>query len=188
MEGMIMDSERFDGRVRGFRERRSRRQAVRGLAGVAAGVSALVLSGGARAKEARPAASPAAAANAVSPLGTEIAWVPEWTVTPGASLESVRAVLEEMVTSARNEAGTLSYAVYVSEDGQTITFYERYADEAAVLAHQTHFGERFAERAQEAGMTCTRITVLGSPGEEVRKTISGCGPIYLQPIGGYLVR
>jgi quinol monooxygenase YgiN len=78
--------------------------------------------------------------------------------------------------------------VYVSEDGQTIIFYERYADEAAVLAHQTHFGERFAERAQEAGMTCTRITVLGSPGEEVRKTISGCHPIYLQPFGGYSVR
>ena len=119
-------------------------------------------------------------------MGTEIAWLPEWAVKPGA-LESVRALLEEMVTSARSEAGTLSYALYVSEDGQTITFYERYADEAAVLAHQTKFGERFAERAMEA-MTCTRITVLGSLGEEVRKTISGCHPIYLQPFGGYLVR
>ena len=120
-------------------------------------------------------------------MGTEIAWLPEWTVKSGA-VESVRAVLEEMVTSAQGEAGTLSYAVYVSEDGQTITFYERYADEAAVLVHQTHFGERFAERAQEAGMTCTRITVFGSPGEEVRKSISGCHPTYLQPFGGYSVR
>jgi quinol monooxygenase YgiN len=119
-------------------------------------------------------------------MGTEIAWLPEWVVKTGA-LESVRALLEEMVASARSEAGTLSYAVYVAEDGQTITFYERYADEAAVLAHQATFSERFAERAMEA-MTCTRITVLGSPGEEVRKTISGCGPIYLQPIGGFSVR
>ena len=183
-----MESERFDGLVRSFGQSRSRRQTVRGLAGVAAGVSALALSGGTRAQEASPAASPEAAASAMSPLGTEIAWVPVWTVTPGASLEGVRAVLEEMVTSARSEAGTLSYAVYVSEDGQTITFYERYADEAAVLAHQAHFGERFAERAQEAGMTCTRITVLGSLGEEVRNTISGCHPIYLQPFGGFSVR
>jgi quinol monooxygenase YgiN len=121
-------------------------------------------------------------------MGTEIAWIPEWVVTPGASLESVRAVLEEMVTSAQGEPGTLSYAVYVSEDGQTIIFYERYADEAAVLAHQTHFAERFAERAQDAGMTCSRITVLGSPGEEVRKSISGCGPIYLEPFGGFSAR
>jgi (4S)-4-hydroxy-5-phosphonooxypentane-2,3-dione isomerase len=184
---MIMDSERFDGLVRSFSQSRSRRQTVRGLAGVAAGASALALSGGARAQEATPAASPEAAASPVSPLGTEIAWLPVWTVTPGASLEGVRAVLEEMVTSARSEAGTLSYAVYVSEDGQTIIFYERYADEAAVLAHQTRFAERFAERAM-AAMTCGRITVLGSPGEEVRKTISGCHPIYHQPFGGFSVR
>src|SRR5215217_8972561 len=105
-------------------------------------------------------------------------WLREWTVKSG-TFESVRALLEEMVASARSEAGTLSYALYVSEDGQTITFYERYADEAAVLAHQTRFAERFAERAMEA-MTCARITVLGSPGEEVRKTISGCHPNYHQ--------
>ncbi len=184
-----MDSERFDGPVRSFGQTRSRRQAVRGLAGVAAGAAALALSVGTRAQDASPAASPEAEASPVSPLGTEVAWLPEWVVKPGAvePLESVRALLEEMVTSARSEPGTLSYAVYVSEDGQTITFYERYADEAAVLAHQTRFGERFAERAM-AAMTCTRITVLGSPGEEVRKTISGCHPIYLQPFGGYSAR
>jgi len=186
MESMIMDSERFDGLVRSFGQARSRRQALRGLAGVATGASILALSVGAQAQEASPAASPEAAASAVSPVGTEIAWLPEWTVKPGA-LESARALVEEMVTSARSEAGTLSYALYVSEDGQTFTFYERYADEAAVLTHQTHFAERFAERAMEA-MTCTRITVLGSPGEEVRKTISGCHPIYLQPFGGFSVR
>jgi quinol monooxygenase YgiN len=181
-----MDSDRFDGLVRNFGQARSRRQALRDLAGVAAGASGLALSVGARAQEASPAALPEAAASPVSPMGTEIAWLPEWTVKSG-GLESVRALLEEMVTSARGEAGTLSYALYVSEDGQTITFYERYADEAAVLAHQTTFGERFAERAMEA-MTCTRITVLGSLGVEVQKTISGCHPIYLQPFAGYSVR
>jgi quinol monooxygenase YgiN len=191
MEGMIMDSERFDGLVRSFGQTESRRQTLRGLAGVAAGASALALSGGTRAQEVTPAASPEAEASPVSPMGTEIAWLPEWVIKPGAS-ERARPLLEEMVTSARSEAGTLSYALYVNEgaeveDGQTITFFERYADEAAVLAHQARFAERFAERAMEA-MTCTRITVLGSPGEEVRKTISGCGPIYLQPFDGYLLR
>ena len=182
-----MDFERFDGLVRSYGQTRSRRQTLRGLAGVAAGASALALSVGTRAQEASPAASPEAAASPVSPMGTEIAWLPEWVVKPGASMESVRPLLEEMATSARSEPGTLSYALYVSEDGQTITFYERYADETAVLAHQTRFSERFAERAMEA-MTCTRITVLGSLGEEVRKTISGCHPIYFQPFGGFSVR
>ena len=182
-----MESERFDGLVRSFGQTRSRRQTLRGLAGGAAGAAALALSGGTRAQDATPAAAPQAAASPVSPLGTEIAWIPEWTVTPGASLESVRALLEEMVSSAQGEPGTLSYAVYVSEDGQTITFYERYADEAAVLAHQVTFSERFAERAMDA-MTCSRITVLGSPGEEVRKSISGCNPVYLDPLAGFSVR
>jgi hypothetical protein len=51
MEGMIMDSEQFDGLVRSFGQTRSRRQALRTLAGVAAGAVAL---GGAAAVEAGP--------------------------------------------------------------------------------------------------------------------------------------
>jgi quinol monooxygenase YgiN len=181
-----MDSKRFDGLVRSYWQARSRRQTLRGLAGAVAGTSALALGVVARAQEARPAASRAAEASAESPMGTEIAWLPEWTVKAG-DVERVRALLEEMETSARSEPGTLSYALYVSEDRRTITFYERYADEAAVLAHQATFGERFAARATEA-MTCSRITVLGSPGEEVRTSISGCNPVYLQPFGGFSVR
>lgn len=178
-----MDSERCDGLVRGARQSRSRRQAVRGLTGVGA---ALALSVAVRAQDASQVATPAAEASASSPTGTELIWLPEWAVKPGAS-EGARALLEEMVTSARGEPGTLSYALYVSEDGQTITFHERYADEAAVLAHQARFAERFAKRAADV-MTCVRITVLGSPGEEVRKTIAGCHPIFLQPFGGYSTR
>jgi hypothetical protein len=68
-----MDSERFDGLMRTFGQARSRRQTLRGLAGVAAGASALALRAGAGAQEASPAASPEAAASPVSPMGTEIA-------------------------------------------------------------------------------------------------------------------
>ena len=178
-----MDFKQFDGLVRSFGQSQSRRQTLRGLAGVAAVTSALALRGGAEAQDATPAASPAAEA---SPMGTEIAWMPEWTVKSG-TFEDVRALLEEMEASAQSEAGTLSYALYVSEDGRTITFYERYADEAAVLAHQATFGERFAERANDA-MICGRITVLGSPGDEIRESISGCNPVYLTPFAGFAAR
>ena len=178
-----MDSRRFDGLVRTFGQRWSRRETVLGLAGGVVGASSLAQGGRTRAQEATPAATPAAGAN---PLGTEIAWMPEWRVKSG-TFESVRALLDDMEASARSEAGTLSYALYVSEDGQTITFYERYADETAVLAHQATFGERFEERANDV-MTCTRITVLGSPGEEIRKSIGGCNPVYLQPLSGFSAR
>ncbi|MBL8129730.1 MAG: antibiotic biosynthesis monooxygenase [Chloroflexia bacterium] len=178
-----MESAQFDGLVRSFGQCQSRRQTLRGLAGVVAGTSALALSVSARAQDATPAGSPAAEA---STMGREIAWMPEWKVKSG-TYEDVRALLDEMEASAENEAGTLSYALYVSEDGQTITFYERYADEAAVLAHQATFSERFAERANDA-MVCSRITVFGAPGEEVRQSISGCNPVYLTPLSGFTVR
>ena len=178
-----MESERFDGLVRSCGQRRSRRQTLRSLAGVAAGASAQALSNHAQAQDATPAAS---STDAASPLGTEIAWMPEWTVKAG-TFADVRELLDEMEASAQSEAGTLSYALYVSEDEQTITFYERYADEAAVLAHQATFSERFQQRAEEA-MVCGRITVLGSPGEAIRESISGCNPVYLTPLSGFSAR
>lgn len=178
-----MDSERFDALVRSFAPSHSRRQTLRGLAGLAAATPALALSVGAEAQETTPASSPAAEA---SPVGTEIAWMPEWTVKQG-TFASVEGLLEEMEASARSEPGTLSYALYLSEDGKTIIFYERYADEAAVLAHQATFAERFQERAEDA-MTCGRITVMGSPGDEIRNSISGCNPVYLQPFAGFSAR
>lgn len=180
-----MECARFDGLIRSFAQIGSRRQTRRGLAAVVAGTSALALSAGARAQDATPASSPAVA-SPESPLGPEIAWMPEWKVKSG-TYEDVRTLLEEMETSARSEAGALSYALYLSEDGQTITFYERYADESAVLAHQATFNERFAERANDA-MTCTRITVMGTPGEEIRNSISGCNPVYLTPFAGFAAR
>ena len=76
MEGMIMDSSPFYGLVRRFGRFQSRRQALRDLAGVAAGSSALVLSTGAQAQDATPAAE-------ASPLETEIAWMPEGKVKEG---------------------------------------------------------------------------------------------------------
>ena len=178
-----MDSECFDGLVRRLGQNWSRRQILGGLAGVAVGTSVLALTVGARAQVATPAVLPTVGAR---DMGTEIAWMPEWKVKSG-NFEDVRSLLEAMETSARGEAGTLSYALYVSEDRRTITFYERYADEAAVLAHQATFGERFEQRANEA-MTCTRITVMGSPGEAIRESISGCHPVYLTPLSGFSAR
>lgn len=173
-----MESGQFDALLRGFGQGQSRRQALRGLAGVAAGASALALSTTAQAQEATPTEA--------SPMGTEIAWMPEWKVKSG-TFADVRELLDEMLASAQSEAGTLSYALYVSEDGKTITFYERYADEAAVLAHQATFSERFEERANDA-MICSRITVMGTPGEEIQQSISGCNPVYLTPLSGFSAR
>src|SRR5436190_21792727 len=96
-------------------------------------------------------------------MDNELAWLLELAVHPG-ELETVRALMEEMVASTRAEPGSLAYAWYVSDDGSTIAAYERYADEAATLTHVATFGGRFAQRFLTA-MTPTRMTVFGAPSD-----------------------
>ncbi len=138
----------------------------------------------ATAQEVSPAPAPVASAGPA--MGTEVAWLVELSVHTGA-LETVQALMAEMVTSARGEAGNLGYAWYVSADVRTVAMYERYADDAAVLAHQAKFAARFAERFLGA-MTPTRYTVFGAPGEAVGAAWRDFDPIYLQPFGGFPVR
>jgi quinol monooxygenase YgiN len=96
----------------------------------------------------------------------------------------VRALIDELVASARGEPGVLTYEFFASDDGAAVAAYERYADSAAALAHLAGFGERFAGRLL-ALADVTRVTVLGSPSDEVRAALAGFGPVYLRPVGGF---
>jgi len=119
-------------------------------------------------------------------MNTELAWLLELTINPG-ELETVRALMNEMVESTRGEAGALSYAWYISDDGNTVALYERYADDAATLTHLGTFGERFAQRFLGA-MTPTRLTIFGAPGDDVRQALSAFNPTYLGLFGGFPAR
>src|SRR5215213_6888261 len=116
----------------------------------------------------------------------EIAWLLEMRVNPG-ELETVRALMEEMVASARAEAGTLGYAWYVSEDGTTVALFERYVDSAAVLTHLATFGKKFAQRFDSA-MSPARLTIFDTPSDEVRQGMSAFAPTYLGYFGGFMAR
>jgi quinol monooxygenase YgiN len=117
---------------------------------------------------------------------TEVAWLLELAVNPG-QLETVRALMDEMVESTAAEPGALSYGWYVSDDGGKVALYERYADSAAVLAHLATFGARFAQRFLGA-MTPTRLTVFGSPSDEAQQALAGLNPSYLAFFGGFTAR
>src|SRR5690348_6920993 len=75
----------------------------------------------------------------------EVAWLLELAVNPG-QLETVRALMDEMVASTRAEPGARGYLWFVAQDGGVVALYERYADSAAALAHLSTFGETFAQR------------------------------------------
>jgi hypothetical protein len=112
-----------------------------------------------------------------------VAVVFEVAVKPG-QIEAVRALVEELVASARGEPGVLAYEFFADDDGAAVA-HERYADSAAGLAHLAVFGERFAGRLL-ALADPTRVMVLGSPSDEFRAAAAAFGPTYLRPVGGFV--
>jgi quinol monooxygenase YgiN len=117
-------------------------------------------------------------------MDREVSWVIELAVKPG-KLETFRTLMEEMVTSTRDEPGALVYQWFVSDDGTIVHIYERYASSDAVMAHPKNFGAKFAERFLGA-VDPTRFTVYGTTSAEVKAALSGFAPTYLGPFGGFL--
>ena len=54
-------------------------------------------------------------------------------------IDDLRTVMREMVDLTRLEPGTLNYEWFLSDDGASCHFYERYAGSGAVLTHATTF-------------------------------------------------
>ena len=116
----------------------------------------------------------------------EVAWLLELAVNPG-QIETVRALMDEMIASTRGESGVVLYEWFVSDDGSVVAISERYADSATVLTRLAGFGEKFAQRFL-AAMSPTRLTVFGAPSDEAKQALSGFNPTYLQFLGGFTAR
>ena len=116
-------------------------------------------------------------------MADAIEWLVELSVTEGQG-DAAAALLDEMAAAINaNEPGTETWAWYRSEDGDTISILERYRDDNATTAHLTNFGE-FAERFL-AILTPVQFTVLADPSTELREAITGFGPVYRVPGGGF---
>jgi hypothetical protein len=102
-------------------------------------------------------------------------------------LDTFRELMEEMVSGAKNQPGTLSYEWYISDDGSTVHVVETYADSAAVVAH--HVSEGFALK-NWAGrfMDCadvTRVNAYGNPNAAAREILDRLGATYHSAWGGF---
>jgi len=109
-------------------------------------------------------------------------------------VEDFRSVMREITNAVRaDEPGTLNYETFVSSDGTAGFLFERYADDAAALAHSKTVPEELARRGQ--AFRPVRLTVFGTVSDTVRehridtlvKSVPGIGIVYHQPLGG-LVR
>jgi quinol monooxygenase YgiN len=116
-------------------------------------------------------------------MSDQVSWILQLAVKDG-RLEELRTLMDEMVESTRGEPGALGYQWFVSGDGTAVHIYERYADDAATIAHLGTFGEKFAARFLDV-VQPTGFTVYGSPGDDVRKVLDGFGASYLGDLGGF---
>jgi len=97
-----------------------------------------------------------------------------------------RDLMNEMVAETlKNEPGTLAYEWFISGDRKTCRINERYADDAATLAHVIWFKayawDRFAALAQ-----LKRFDLYGDPSPELRAAIEDFGARIMDPIGGFV--
>jgi len=119
-------------------------------------------------------------------MNGQVSWVNELAVKDG-KLETFKKLMEEMVSGARNQPGTLSYEWYISPVGGTVHVVETYADSAAVVAH--HVSEGFALK-NWAGrfIDCadvTRVNAYGDPDASAREILDRLGATYRSAWGGF---
>ena len=119
-------------------------------------------------------------------MNRHVSWVNELAVKDG-KLETFRELMEEMVSGARIQPGTLAYEWYISPDGGTVHVVETYADSAAVVAH--HVSEGFALQNWARRFTdcvdVARVVVYGDPNAEARVILDRLCATYHSAWGGF---
>lgn len=116
-------------------------------------------------------------------MENHVSWVIELAVKDGA-LDDFTELMHEMVEGTSEEPNTLAYEWYVSDDGGTVHIFEKYADSEAMIAHVSGFLEKWAARF----LACTdptRFVVYGDPSAAARELLTGFGPVFLGPWGGF---
>ena len=121
-----------------------------------------------------PPSVPAAAAAAVSGEG-QISWQVTLGVRPG-QLEAFHALTEEMVALSATEPGTLVYERFLSDDGETVHAFERYASSDAAIAHLEMFSREFGDRLMQC-MERQHINIYGDPSDELRAKLDATLPV-----------
>ena len=116
-------------------------------------------------------------------MSEEVSWHVELAIKPG-KLDDLRALTGEMVAATRLEPETLNYQRFVTENGEFLHIYERYANCEAALAHLKNFTARFGER-YSALVERRRFVFFGAPSDELRRFLDQFGTVYARPFTGF---
>lgn len=117
-------------------------------------------------------------------MNDNVIMMSEYSIKSG-ELAHFKALVKEMVDAIQvSEPTTLIYEIFISEDGKSCQFMERYADSAAVMAHVGNFREKFGERFWKF-LEPKEFKIFGNLSDELREAVSGVGAMILLPIDGF---
>ena len=116
-------------------------------------------------------------------MSNNVYWLLELNIKPG-QMGNFKTLVDEMVSSIKEESGTLNYEWALSSDQSTCHIYERYADSAAAMVHLGNFGAKFADQFM-AVLEPTRLVVFGNPDDTVKGALEAFSPIYMSPVAGF---
>lgn len=92
--------------------------------------------------------------------------------------------MQQLITSAKNEEGTVMYEWTISENNRSVHIYERYQNEAAAKLHLQGWGESGPLFLSVVYMQ--RVTVYSQLSEEFAKAFAGPSTVFMKPIGGFV--
>lgn len=106
-------------------------------------------------------------------MTAEVSWQVELAVKPG-KLDDFRALTHDMVESTRAEPGALIFERYISDDGNTVYVYERYANSSAAVSHLVLFAEKYGERFASM-VERKQFLVFGRPSDALKSLLTQFG-------------
>jgi quinol monooxygenase YgiN len=113
----------------------------------------------------------------------QISWVLQCTVKEG-QLDAFKELMDEMVAGTSEEPGTLNYEWFISDDGNSVHLYEKYADSEAMIAHVEGFMEKWARRFMGC-IEVTGFTAYGNPTDAAKEVMAPFGGNQLATWGGF---
>lgn len=122
--------------------------------------------------------------NTNMPGSAHVSWMFELTIKDGRDADFRVMAAEMSDATITNEAGTLDYEWYVSDDGRELHLFERYENAEAALIHMGTFGKRFAGRFFDI-LAPKRITIYGAADERISGGMKDLTPQVIRRHAGF---
>ena len=110
-------------------------------------------------------------------------WIMELSIDEQ-KVDDIDTLMEELVSEADREIGTMAHEWNFSDDGSVCQLYERFVDADAAMLHLSMFGEQFADRFLSA-CSVTGVTILGYANEDVLGALARFSPNVLTQKAGF---